>query len=718
MLPILLPVALLFQGPLLPAYIGPGAGFALGGSFLFALAGLLLAFFAVLAWPLRVAIRTVRGRARRKANSGHGGHEIKRVVVLGLDGFDPKIAREMLGRGELPHLAKLRDQGTFRPLATTFPSMSPVGWSTFATGVDASRHNIFDFLTRDKRTHLPVLSSTRLHPGRERRLGPIKLPGGGSHFELLRRSKPFWKTCAEQGLPSTILRVPITFPPDKFGGKLLSAMCVPDLHGTQGTFSHYTEPGMEPASGNRTTGGVRLILKHQGPGAWESHLTGPDLPGSTENPGAMTLPVRVVVDGKNKCAEFRVGQEKFKLGEDEYSEWIPVEFRSGMIKAHGICKVRITSFDPGFSFYITPVHIDPRRPAMPISNPPHLAMAYSRLHGRFATLGLAEDTWALNERVIDEQAFLDQVYGIHAEREKQFFQALDRQPDGVVSVVFDATDRIQHMFFRYLEPDHPANRGKDTEKHKNAIGDLYRRADDLVGRTMEKLGPKDGLLVISDHGFKSFQRSVNLNSWFRENGYLFLKSDPAEGPLPEIPSGDRFEVTDIDWPRTRAYTNGLAGFYLNIRGRETDGCVAPEEVPALQEELIGKLRGLQDVERSCEAITELWAGHEIYTGPYRSNGPDVIVGYKPGYRADWDAAVGAVSDLVISDNTRSWSGDHCMDPRQVPGVIFSSLPFITPKPALEDMAASVLDLLGVEAPDHMTGRSIFGDRQNFQEADG
>ena len=177
--------------------------------------------------------------------------------------------------------------------------------------------------------------------------------------------------------------------------------------------------------------------------------------------------------------------------------------------------------------------------------------------------------------------------------------------------------------------------------------------------------------------------------------------------MPEIPPGEHFETGDVDWPRTRAYTNGLAGFYLNIAGREQDGCVAPDEAPALAAELIGKLRGLPDPERGDEAITELWAGRQIYGGPYRDNGPDVIVGYKPGYRADWDAAVGAVSGAVISDNTRSWSGDHCMDPRQVPGVIFSSRPFATAKPALVDMAASVLDLLGVEAPAHMTGRSIF-----------
>jgi predicted AlkP superfamily phosphohydrolase/phosphomutase len=668
------------------AYIGPGAGFALGGSFLFALAGILLALAAVVAWPVRVMLRSVRGRGRRRTARA------SRVVVLGLDGLDPGITRRMMREGELPHLAALRDRGGFRPLVTTYPAMSPVGWSTFATGVDASHHNIFDFLSRDRATHLPTLSSTRLERGRR-----------GAHFELLRRSHPFWKTCAEAGVPSTILRVPITFPPDRFGGKLLSAMCVPDLRGTQGTFTHYTELGAQPSEG-RTTGGVRLVLQPAGPDRFRAELPGPDRP---DGKGAMTVAITVTVDRAAPSARFEIGGEVVTLGPDAYSPWIPLAFRQGRAGAHGICKLRVTSFAPSFSFYVTPLNVDPRQPAVPISNPPHLAMTLSRLQGRFATLGLAEDTWALNERVIDEQAFLDQAWSIHEEREQQFFHALDRQPDGVVSVVFDATDRIQHMFFRYLDPGHPANRGKDTEIHRDAIRDLYRRADQLVGATLAKLGERDALLVCSDHGFKSFRRGVNLNAWFREHGFLYLKSDPQTGPLPAIPAGERADVGDIDWPRTRAYTNGLAGFYLNLRGREHDGCVDPGEAPALKRELIEALRGLPDPDGSGAAITELWASEDLYHGPYRENGPDVIVGYRPGYRADWDAVVGAVTSAVISDNTRSWSGDHCMDPRQVPGVLFSTIPFATPRPSLEDLAPSVLDLLGIPAPAHMTGRSIF-----------
>jgi hypothetical protein len=219
-----------------PAYIGPGAGFALGGSFLFALAGILLAFTAVLVWPVRLVARSLRGRGKLR------NAKAQRVVVLGLDGLDPVITRKMMDEGQLPNLTRMKEEGGFRPLGTTWPAMSPVGWSTFATGVDPSGHNIFDFLARDKVTHLPVLSSTKLSPRAARKIGPFTLPGGGHKFELLKRSKPFWKTCAEAGVESSILRIPITFPPDKFGGKMLSAMCVPDLRGTQGTFSHYTEP--------------------------------------------------------------------------------------------------------------------------------------------------------------------------------------------------------------------------------------------------------------------------------------------------------------------------------------------------------------------------------------------------------------------------------------------------------------------------------------------
>ena len=592
--------------------------------------------------------------------------------------------------------------------------MSPVAWSGFATGVDAGKHNIFDFLNRDLRSYLPILSSTRITPGgRTLKLGPFRLPLGKPSIELLRRSKAFWQVLGENGVKATVLRVPITFPPEKVDGQMLSAMCVPDLRGTQGTFSYFTAAdelgetdaaaaGVAPTSDEETIGGVRNKLTRRGAG-FVGRLAGPEHPDG----GLMSLEIEAIVDAEKKLAAFKVDGNEFTIGPDENSDWIRLAFKGGPgVTARGICKFRVTSFDAPFAFYVTPVHIDPESPAMSISHPPHYAIAMAKLQGSYATLGLAEDTWALNERVIDEQAFLDQAYQIHEERKIQFFHTLERQRSGSISVVFDATDRIQHMFFRYLDTDHPANAGKDVERHKDAIRDLYDRADELVGETMEKLRDGDVLFVISDHGFKTFQRGVNLNAWLRENGYLFLTSDPADGPPPALPAGFKAEPVDIDWSRTRAYASGLGGFYLNVKGREALGIVDPADADALRDELAARLRLLRDDERGVDCMNAVWTPREVYAGPYAHDGPDLVLGFKIGYRTGWDAAVGRVTADVFEDNTRSWSGDHCVDPRLVPGILFSSEPFTETRPELIDLAPTILDLFGIAKPAWMTGRSF------------
>jgi len=690
------------------AYIGPGAGFALGGSILFGVAGVLIALGALLLWPIRTMIRALRSRGRMSRSRA------RRVIVLGLDGLDPGLVKLGFREGRLPHMKALRERGGFRPLATVWPAMSPVAWSSFATGTDAGRHNIFDFLQRDLRSYLPILSSTKITPGgRILKIGPWRLPLGKPTIELLRRSKAFWQVLGENGVRSTVLRVPITFPPEKVDGHMLSAMCVPDLRGTQGTFSYFTDSsetsefdgaaaGVAPVSKEETIGGVRNVLARDG-ATYRSTLIGPDSPDG----GPMTLPVAVTVDAAAHRAVFEVGGHGFTLGPDENSEWIPLAFAAGpSMTAKGIAKFRVTSFDAPFAFYVTPIHIDPESPAMSISHPAHYAIALAKLQGKFATLGLAEDTWALNERVIDEQAFLDQAYQIHDERRRQFFHVLDRQRNGSISVVFDATDRIQHMFFRYQDADHPANAGKDVERHRHAMRDLYDRADELVGETVARLRHDDVLFVISDHGFKTFQRGVNLNTWLRENGYLFLVDDPVGGALPGLAADFKVEPAAIDWSRTRAYVSGLGGFYLNLKGREGQGIVTPDESPGLIDELIAKLRVLRDEDRGVNCVNAVWKADEVYQGPYTRNSSDIVVGFKIGYRTGWDAAVGRVTGRTFEDNTRSWSGDHCVDPRLVPGILLSSVSFTETRPALIDMAPTILDLFGIERPAWMTGQSF------------
>lgn len=332
---------------------------------------------------------------------------------------------------------------------------------------------------------------------------------------------------------------------------------------------------------------------------------------------------------------------------------------------------------------MTPIQIDPESPALPISHPSYYSAYLAKLLGSYATVGMAEDTWALNEGVIDEAAFLEQSYLTFAEREQMFENALAHTPRGVVACVFDTSDRVQHMFHRDAEAS-------------GIIEDLYRRMDALVGKTMAHVDSHAMLFVLSDHGFCSFRRAVNLNTWLRENGYLALHSG--------YESGRYFE--GVDWTRTRAYCLGLSGLYLNVRGREANGIVAPgAEAAALRDELAAKLSGLKDGEHV--AIREAYATNKLYRGPYLDAAPDLVIGYNDGYRTSWDAAVGKVSAEIFEDNHKAWSGDHCVDPRLVPGVLFSSRPVDAADPGIEDMAPTALQLFGVKTPSWMDGKPIF-----------
>jgi predicted AlkP superfamily phosphohydrolase/phosphomutase len=312
-------------------------------------------------------------------------------------------------------------------------------------------------------------------------------------------------------------------------------------------------------------------------------------------------------------------------------------------------------------------------------------------------LGLAEDTWALNEKVLDDEAFLHQCYANHEDRERMLFDALDKTRQGLCVCVFDTTDRVQHMFWRYLEPDHPAARAVPYNQRPNVIEGLYVRMDELIGRVMNEIDGNTLLMVVSDHGFKSFARCVNLNAWLYQNGYLALKSGKAE-------SRDWFE--DVDWSRTRAYTMGLNGLYLNLKGREREGIVDPgSEAHALKDELQRRLDGLTDPSSGRVGITGVFDCDAVYAGPYVENAPDLIIGYGEGFRASWDSVTGRVTSQVFEDNLKAWSGDHCVDPRLVPGILFCNRNISDEKPAIVDVAPTILKLFGLNRPAHLDGKA-------------
>ncbi|MCH7473830.1 MAG: alkaline phosphatase family protein [Gemmatimonadetes bacterium] len=670
------------------AYIGPGAGIAFLSSFLVMFTTAVLAFFSLLMWPFRIAWRFIRHRRKPKA-------KIKRLIVVGLDGQDPNLTDRFMKEGKLPNFQRLAEQGCYHRLATTFPSVSPVAWSSFSTGTHPARHNIFDFLDRDRRTYLPLLSSTRIGKVEKTlKLGRFRIPLKRPELRLLRKSKPFWSILSEYNIWSTILRVPITFPPDRFYGAQLSAMSVPDLLGTQGTFSLFTT---RQSNEKFKEGGKRVVLERNGDRI-DTVIEGPGNEFVEGNP-PLSIPLRIDLDRANGCADVSLNGDRVRLTKGELSDWVSLKFRVAPgISVRGICRMMITEMDEHFSLYMTPLNMDPEKPVMPISHPSYYAVYLAKKLGKYSTLGLAEDTWALNEGVIDDGTFLQQTYDIDRERESMLFAAIEKLRRGVAVCVFDATDRIQHMFWRYLEKGHPAAPHPEEAAHRNAIERLYVHNDALVGRVMEKIGEDDLLMVISDHGFNSFRRGVNVNTWLRANGYLTLK---------EGTDGSSEWLRDVDWSRTRAYCIGLTGLFFNLKGREGEGIVEPgEEAAALKAEIVQKLTGLVDEEKGEVGIREAFDTSKLYSGPYLENAPDVLIGYNAGYRVSWDSAKGVVSGPVFEDNVKPWSGDHCIDPRLVPGVFFCNRPIDRDDPALIDIAPTALQQFGIEPPAYMDGRPL------------
>ena len=513
----------------LDAYVGPGAGFAFLSSFLVLFITFILAVFSFLSWPFRLLIKLMRGQKAYKKS------RVDQLVIVGLDGMEPTLVEKFMAEGNLPNLSRLKKEGTYAHLKTTTPAISPVAWSSFMTGSHPCKHNIFDFLSRNTKNYLPELSSAWIgNPKKFLPLGKYKIPLSKPIIKGMRKSIPFWKFLGDAGIFSTIIRIPVTFPPEKFKGHLISGMCAPDLKGSQGTFTFYTS---EKEKTKIDEGGVIIPLTISD-NKIETYIPGPEN-SLLKKEEELKLPLKITLDSTNKTANLNISGKKFTLKEKTLSDWVKITFRPGLgIKVRAICRFFISEISPNFMMYISPLNIDPEKPALPISHPFIYSVYIAKLLGSYTTLGEADDTWALNEGILDEDTFIKLAYDNHKESEDMLFNAIDKTKKGVVACWFQVTDSMQHMFFRYLDKKHPALKFGQNIKSAKTIEELYLNMDKLVGKVRDKLSKNSCLVIMSDHGFKQFRRGVNLNSWFYCNGYLNLKDGKSE-------SGEWLK--DVDW---------------------------------------------------------------------------------------------------------------------------------------------------------------------------
>ncbi len=613
--------------------------------------------------------------------------------------MDPQLLHRFMGEGKMPNFAKLEARGDFRPLKTSIPPQSPVAWSNLITGMNAGGHGIFDFIHRDPKTLGLYFSASRVEgPKHAIHLGSWEIPLGGGSAEQLRKGVAFWQILDQHGIPNTIFRIPSNFPPVAAKGKTLSGMGTPDLRGTYGTFSFYTD---DPAAVAGAVEGGQIIPVQVENSRVTANLIGPDNSFRKGSPSSVES-FSVAVDPLESVATVAVQGREFVLREGEWSDWIPVEFRLVPFFANvkGMSRFYFKQAHPRFQLYVSPINIDPAAPALPISTPSGYSRFLTDEAGEFHTQGIAEDTKALSDGVLDDTEYLEQARTVLAEHRRIFDAEFPKFDKGVFFFYFSSLDLNSHMFWRLMDPKHPEYDATLAARNGSAIEDFYEQMDQVLGEVLPRLDDHTMLLVLSDHGFAPYYRSFNLNTWLLDNGYIKLKNDSSRN------SSEPF--ANVDWSQTRAYGLGLNGLYINLRGRESNGIVEPgTAADSLMVEIRTRLLAVQDPKTKEFVITRVDLASQAYQGPYARAGPDLIVGYNRGYRAGWQTILGAFPPEEIEDNTNPWSGDHCMDYTLVPGVLLSNRKIAATAPALTDIAPTILAEFGIAKAKGMIGESVF-----------
>jgi len=686
-----------------------------------------------------------------------------KVVVLGFDGADHELVAKWMAEGKLPNLARLAAEGSFEKLRPTIPAQTPVSWSTFSTGLSPGRTLIFDFLKRDPKTYRPefaiaeegrkaflfgtanrpvfaaaaagvvlllgLLAVRLLARGSRAALGAVAvlaalaavaglrfasyLPEAAPTVTNNRRGVPFWEAAAKQGIRSVVMHVPVTFPAvDYDHGRLVSGLGVPDVRGRIGTPSFYTsDPFFSPKNKNEFS--VELVRLESNTGTIRTEVFGP-YNKLFKEPPVLKIPMTLTVDGGGQALKIEPkGSDPVTLKVGEWSGWVVFTFPfNPVVKLSGIGRFHLAALSPEIQLYLSPIHFNPDDlpPAVKITAPASLAKKLAKTYGLYKTMGWQIDTWSMSEETLDEAAFLEDVDFTQAQFRKMMDGFLAEKDIDLFVQIYEFPDRVAHCFWRFIDPKHPAYDPVKAARWAGAIQKTYEQMDDIVGDAMKRLGPDDLFLVLSDHGFSTWRRSVNYNSWLVQNGFMALTGGEGKQADLEQLFGQGEFWPNVDWSRTKAYSMGLGEIYINLKGREGKGTVTPgAEYEKVRKEIAEGLLAVVDPKTGEHPVSRVFTREEAYGAFDADVIPDLFVTNTRGYRVSWQSSLGVVTPGIFEDNKQVWSGDHCsLDPDLVPGIFFSSRKVLAgKKPAIADVPATILKVLGVPAPEKLDGAPLF-----------
>lgn len=560
-----------------------------------------------------------------------------KTILLGLDAFDPGIFEKLLEAGRMPNLGKYVASGSYSPFIVSNPPQSEVSWTCIATGADPGVHGMFDFVHRDPETYsiIPSLLVTKTNVL-------------GTQFIPPYKARTLFEQATIDGYPASVLWWPATFPArPEIPVQSIPGLGTPDILGRLGVGAVYS-PDREMADPKYKT--AVELLEQRSKGIYHGSLRGPSRKTSSGQDD-LTIDFQLEIKDKN-TARLIIGKTTLELTTGQWSKIFEVRFKAGFLASlQGITRAIITQIEPEPRLYLLPLQIHPLHTVWRYGTPPGFIKETWGKYGPFLTLGWPQDTTALEEGWISDQQFLDLCSSIVDTRERIFLYYLEKFNEGVLANVFDSLDRIQHMFLH---------------SNPEVVESWYERLDSVVGR-VEAMLEKDKmkntrLLILSDHGFTGFDHKVHLNRWLIENRYLTIKDGSSEQSL-----------KSTDWGKSQAYALGLNSIYLNVQGREGTGIVLPSEVEGLREQLRQDLKSWTGPDRR-PVTQDVYLREDVFHGPALRDGPDLVIGYSPGYRASAETGLGRWESEALVENKDHWHADHCIDPSAVPGVFFSNQP--------------------------------------------
>ena len=613
----------------------------------------------------------------------------RRVLLVGADGADPKIAAQLMSEGKLPHLARLCARGAWGPLRTTFPPVSPVAWMTCLTGMPPSAHGIRDFVTKAQDSYLPTI-------------GLFNVRGGVDGIPLYtsrRSAATLGEILTDAGRTSYTLKVPGTFPPASVQGGMLAGFGMPDLLGTFGVSAWYTTD----AEGKRASApdGKELVhaLAPVSDGTWRGQIAGPA--GVRQ-----AFLLRRERDEMVLSLDTGTGQTVAVLMVGEWSGWVRLPFDvPGRGTVQGMCRFKLVSLGTAVELYRTAVQCTADSPLYPLSEPPGFGAQLENLVGPYATLGMPSDMDGVRRGVVDLGTFLEDAYA-NWDRQIDMTLGLMADPswDLLITHLF-TIDNVQHLFWQYRDPRHPAHTPALARRYGAEIERAYCWLDAQIGRLLDAVGAGTDVIVVSDHGGTPIYRLVYLNAWLQAQGYLVPREQVATGV-----------AARLDWDRTRAAMFGTGGIWLNVRGREPRGLVPPgASYEALRQEIAAALAAWRDPETDRPVVARVLRGEEVFGPGARESGPDLIPAFHLGYGLGRGEGLGRVmfGKPLVEPNLSAWSGGHEGPylPSDVAGMVAMAGPHVpaaeVPQDGgLQDIAPTVLYLLGLGIPGGMSGRSL------------